>query len=303
MKFKILLAIVVLNITVAKSQLLSNTEFTLSPFVVHTLGMNSSMDYQYGLRSDIMTYGGAFINGINAFAEDGAKIHPYYSTYPNPDKDNNSYETILKNTKSKFELGYFYPIQQLNKQTRVLARCGYYNTRSAFAIADASEKNDGTGPIKNPFYALNIQNPSTRINFGPFGQKNVYETGYGIMHSNGTFLGLSLNRVLDESSQSLQITYELYSDLYLGKVAFDDVYSSGAAYHLYNDDVSNLGYRFGINMKIPAEKMVGFFCNMEFGKMPGYSGLGETNQRGYFQFQFGAAVNLSAENISNLNPF
>jgi hypothetical protein len=55
-------------------------------------------------------------------------------------------------------------------------------------------------------------------------------------------------------------------------------------------------------MKIPAQKMAGFYFNLETGKRPGYTGF-DKNQRSYFQFLMGVEINLSKENLSELNPF
>lgn len=303
----------------SNSQILKNTELTFSPFGVNTLGMNSSMDWQYGFRTDVLTYGGVFINGVNAWFDDNARRHEYFYLYPNVNPARSIYdeEAVLKKNKKKFfELGYFYPVLKWGSSSRLLGRVGYFKTRNAFSIAEADEPNDGTGTIKNPFYGINV-NGTDSIQFGPFGRESegYYSTGYGIMRSSGGYVGISLNHTLPESSSdNLAITYDLYCDFLLGSVKFDDLYlvNSGGVYSptgyapyqykLYNSDIHKTGYRIGLNFKIPAQKMAGFYFNFESGKRPGYVGY-DKNQRAYFQFLMGVSIILSKEKFSELNPF
>jgi hypothetical protein len=304
---------------VSNAQILKNTELTFSPFGTNTLRMNSSLDWQYGFRTDISKFGGIMINGVNAWVDDNARNHPYYFTYPNvtPARSNTEGIGDLKKSKKKFfELGYYYPVATWGASSRLLGRAGFYKTRNAFAIVDADEPNDGTGAIQNPFYGINTDGSGDSIQFGPYGREKdgYYSTGYGIMRSSGGYVGVSLNHFLDENSTSdFAVTYDLYADFIFGSVKFDDMYLIGTGfysptgqdpihYKLYNNDVHKTGYRLGFNVKIPAQKMIGFYFNLETGKRPGYNGL-DKNQRAYFQFLMGASMSLSKDNLSKLNPF
>ena len=134
------------------------------------------------------------------------------------------------------------------------------------------------------------------------------------MRSAGGYVGISLNHILaDDVSDDFAVTYNLYCDFIFGSVTFDDMHLIGSGvynpagydpiqYKLYNTDIHKTGYRLGFDMRIPAQKMVGFYFNLETGKRPGYNGF-DKNQRSYFQFLMGVGLNLSKEKLSELNPF
>lgn len=290
----------------ANAQFFQNSEITFSPFGTNTLGMNSSLDWQFGARTDISSYGGLMFNTVNAWTDIYAQNHAYGNAYPNLEPDANKEVEILKNKKFNMEIGYYYPIKKLTDEYRITGRVGFFSARSAFGIIDADEKNDGTGMIKNPFYGVNVISAADTVKFGPYGleKSNYFSTGYGAMHSNGAFVGVSLNKIqFGEPKGLFGVAFDLYADLYYGAVSFDDLYLYGAKrYKLYNTQVNNVGYRVGLNMKMPAQKAVSFFYNVEFGQMPGYNGY-NLNQRSYFQFMMGVSLNITKEHLANLNPF
>ena len=91
---------------ITNAQILKNTELTFSPFGVNTLGMNSTMDYQYGFATDILKFGGVSINGVNTWFDSNARKHEYYYAYPNvtPARTNTEDEGILLKSKKRFFL-------------------------------------------------------------------------------------------------------------------------------------------------------------------------------------------------------